>query len=48
MKNKHAVALGKKGGKIGGLSRSPAKVASARLNGARGGRPRKVREVIAI
>ena len=40
-KNKHAVALGKKGGQIGGRSRSPAKIATARKNGAKGGRPKK-------
>ncbi|PYR44537.1 MAG: hypothetical protein DMF95_23215 [Acidobacteria bacterium] len=32
--------LGRKGGRIGGLSRSPAKIASARENGKLGGRPR--------
>lgn len=41
MKNHHAVTLGKKGGKIGGRSRSPAKIATARKNGAKGGRPKK-------
>jgi general stress protein YciG len=41
MKNRHAAALGKKGGKIGGLSRSPAKTAAARANGRKGGRPKK-------
>jgi len=40
-KNKHAVALGRKGGKIGGRSRSPAKIAMARANGKKGGRPKK-------
>ena len=38
-KNHHAVTLGKKGGQIGGRSRSPAKIATARKNGAKGGRP---------
>jgi len=33
--------LGRKGGRIGGLSRSPAKIASARANGKLGGRPPK-------
>jgi hypothetical protein len=40
-KNPHAVALGRKGGKIGGAVKSPAKSAAARTNGAKGGRPRK-------
>lgn len=40
-KNPHAVALGRKGGRVGGLSTSPAKQAAARANGAKGGRPRK-------
>jgi hypothetical protein len=44
MKNQHAVALGKKGGKIGGLSRSPAKIATAKANGKKGGRPKKIVE----
>lgn len=34
-------AVGRKGGLIGGLSRSPAKVAAVRENGKLGGRPRK-------
>lgn len=38
---KNAVILGKRGGKIGGRSRSPAKIATARKNGAKGGRPKK-------
>ena len=41
MKNHHAVALGKKGGKIGGRSRSAAKIATAKANGKKGGRPKK-------
>lgn len=41
MKTRHAAALGKKGGKVGGLSKSPAKTAAARENGKKGGRPRK-------
>lgn len=40
-KNRAAVALGRKGGRIGGRVTSPAKAAAARANGARGGRPRK-------
>ena len=40
-KNRHAAALGKKGGKVGGLAKSPAKTAAARANGAKGGRPKK-------
>lgn len=40
-KNRHAVILGRKGGKVGGLSTSAAKQAAARANGAKGGRPRK-------
>ena len=37
-KNPHAVALGKKGGRV----TSPAKAAAARENGQKGGRPSKV------
>jgi hypothetical protein len=40
-KNPHAIALGRKGGKVGGAVKSPAKSAAARTNGAKGGRPRK-------
>jgi hypothetical protein len=32
--------LGRAGGRIGGRAKSPAKVAAARANGARGGRPK--------
>lgn len=39
-KNPHAVALGRKGGRIGGKVRSAAKTEAARANGAKGGRPR--------
>jgi hypothetical protein len=38
MKNKHAAALGKKGGK----AKSESKIASSRANGAKGGRPKKI------
>ena len=41
MKNHHAVTLGKKGGKVGGRSRSPAKIGAAKANGKKGGRPKK-------
>jgi len=41
MKNPHAVALGRKGGKIGGKVKSKAKADAARKNGKKGGRPRK-------
>lgn len=34
--------LGRKGGKLGGSSTSEAKALAAKLNGAKGGRPRKV------
>jgi hypothetical protein len=34
-KNPAAVALGRKGGKVGGLSRSPAKIAAGRKNAAK-------------
>ena len=37
MKNPHAVALGKRGG----LARSAKKAAAVRLNGKKGGRPKK-------
>ena len=43
-KNPHAVALGRKGGKAGKGRTSPAKAAAARLNGAKGGRPKKLWE----
>lgn len=33
---------GRKGGRVGGIKISPAKAAAAKLNGARGGRPRKI------
>ena len=40
-KNPAAVALGKLGGRKGGKSKSEAKAAAARANGAKGGRPKK-------
>lgn len=40
-KNPHAVALGRRGGRVGGKSTSPAKIAAARVNGRKGGRPAK-------
>ena len=40
-KNKHAVALGRRGGKVGGKSTSAAKQAAVRENGKLGGRPKK-------
>ena len=40
-KNPAAVALGRRGGKVGGRSKSKAKAASSRANGAKGGRPPK-------
>ena len=40
-KNKHAVALGKLGGAVGGKSSSPKKIAAARINGKLGGRPKR-------
>ncbi len=36
-----AVILGRLGGKVGGKSRSAAKVSAARANGKKGGRPKK-------
>jgi hypothetical protein len=39
-KNVHAVALGRRGGKVGGKSTSPAKQAAARRNGLVPKRPR--------
>ena len=41
-KNPHAVALGRKGGRANKGRTSEAKAAAARLNGRKGGRPRKV------
>jgi general stress protein YciG len=35
--------MGRKGGVVGGRSKSPAKVAAARENGKMGGRPKKSR-----
>jgi hypothetical protein len=46
MKNQHAVALGKKGGRIGGRSRSYAKITTAKANGKKGGRPKKIVEPV--
>lgn len=43
-KNPHAVALGRKGGKVGGLVVSKAKSQAARENGKLGGRPPKRQE----
>ena len=43
-KKEAARVLGQAGGRIGGRSKSPAKVAAARKNGKLGGRPRKVRK----
>ena len=39
-KNPHAVALGRLGARLGGLSRSAAKRVSSRANGKLGGRPK--------
>jgi hypothetical protein len=41
VRNTSPASEGKVGGKIGGLSTSPAKVAAARENGKKGGRPKK-------
>lgn len=43
-KNKHAVALGRKGGKAGKGKTSEAKAAAARENGKKGGRPPQMKE----
>lgn len=40
-KNPHAVALGRLGGLVGGKASTPKKVRAARVNGRKGGRPRK-------
>lgn len=40
-KNPHAVALGRRGGQVGGKVKSEAKAAAARENGKKGGRPPK-------
>jgi hypothetical protein len=42
-KNPAAVALGRRGGLVGGLARSAAKTRAARANGKLGGRPRKTK-----
>jgi cytosine/adenosine deaminase-related metal-dependent hydrolase len=47
-KNPHAVILGRKGGKVGGKSTSPAKAAAARLNGLKGGAPKKGKTADAV
>ena len=39
-KNPHAVALGRRGGQIGGAVKSAIKTLAARENGKKGGRPR--------
>jgi hypothetical protein len=39
-KNVHAVALGRKGGLIGGRAKTAAKRKAARENGKKGGRPK--------
>jgi general stress protein YciG len=44
-KNPHAVALGRKGGKVGGKVKSEKKAAAARLNGRKGGRPLKSKPI---
>ena len=41
-KNKHAAALGKLGGKVGGKSKSTKKKWASKKNGLLGGRPKKV------
>ena len=41
MTKRQRVRNGRRGGKRGGKSRSAAKVAAVRLNGLKGGRPRK-------
>ena len=38
---KYFKKIGAKGGRIGGLSTSPAKKKAAKLNGSKGGRPKK-------
>jgi hypothetical protein len=40
IKNKHAVILGRRGGKVGGAKSTPAKRKAARQNGKLGGRPK--------
>jgi len=40
-KNRHAVVLGRKGGKAGKGVSTPAKATAARANGLLGGRPKK-------
>ena len=42
-KNPHAVALGRLGGLAGKGQSSPKKAAAARINGRKGGRPKKVK-----
>ena len=47
-KNPHAVALGRRGGQIGGAVKSAIKTLAARENGKKGGRPpkEKKREIV--
>lgn len=40
-KNPHAVALGRRGGRVGGKATTPAKRRAAQENGKKGGRPKK-------
>lgn len=44
-KNPHAVALGRKGGKVGGKARTEAKAQAARANGKLGGRPTQAQRI---
>lgn len=37
----YLAAIGRKGGKLGGKARTPAKSEAAKANGKKGGRPRK-------
>lgn len=43
-KNPHAVALGRKGGRIGGAVKTHLKAQAARENGKKGGRPKKAKD----
>lgn len=44
-RNPHAVALGRLGGRVGGKSRSAAKLRAQKENAAKGGRPKGAKDL---